>query len=269
MRSERQIDERLRALLLANSAADCDDCHGTGVRPRSGACQCALRAMFKACWLKFKTVAAGGHLLPPISPGQKGGTRRVWRLQELSADFVLIARRVLTPSEYRLFSAHYLLGADWRLCASRMGLRSDNAGRKRFFDECYRIEAKLGFAYLTTRPYALFPIRDYLIRVPHGVRVEPCPVSAPRLNGVPVRPPLAPHPAAREPEPSILEPARVPPFDIHDATAAHNYIRHAFLSGRCMLPTIMINLNAWGVPAPNGGTWVLRDVRSILMRKVA
>ena len=88
----------------------------------------------------------------------------------------------LTPEEYRLFSFHFLLGADWRLCCRRM-----NMDRGNFFHSVYRIEQKLGKIFRELKPYALYPLDEYF----HG-RLEndwtPEPEPQPKLMAL--RPPL-------------------------------------------------------------------------------
>ena len=78
------------------------------------------------------------------------------------ADFLLISRRTLSDFEYKLFRYHFLLGADWRLCAKRL-----NLDRGTFFHHVYRIEQRLGRAYAETRPYALYPLDEYFGGVVH------------------------------------------------------------------------------------------------------
>jgi hypothetical protein len=63
---------------------------------------------------------------------------------------------VLNDSEHRLFRYHFLLGADWKLCAPKLSVDRGN-----FFHAVYRIEQKLGRAFRELEPYALFPIDEY------------------------------------------------------------------------------------------------------------
>ena len=72
------------------------------------------------------------------------------------ADFCLISRRVLDDYEHRIFRYHFLLGADWRLCARMLKMDRGN-----FFHLVYRIQQKLGCAFAETSPYALFPVTEY------------------------------------------------------------------------------------------------------------
>jgi hypothetical protein len=76
--------------------------------------------------------------------------------EEYMADFCLVSRRVLDETQHRIFRYHYLLGADWRLCCRKL-----NLDRGDFFHEVYRIEAKLGRAFVELEPYPLYPLREY------------------------------------------------------------------------------------------------------------
>lgn len=72
------------------------------------------------------------------------------------ADFCLVSQRILNAAEYRLFRIHFLLGADWKLCCSRLQI-----DRGTFFHLVYQIEEKLGRAFAELQPYALFPLDEY------------------------------------------------------------------------------------------------------------
>jgi hypothetical protein len=72
------------------------------------------------------------------------------------ADFCLISRRALDQFEHRIFRAHFLLGADWKLCCRQLGV-----DRPTFFSTVYRIEEKLGRRFAEVRPYPLYPLDEY------------------------------------------------------------------------------------------------------------
>jgi len=84
--------------------------------------------------------------------------RMMWgrKDEEYAADFHLIAKRRLDPFHYRVFSYHYLLGADWKLCCRRLGI-----DRGRFFHAVYRVQESLGRVFYELEPYGLYPPRDY------------------------------------------------------------------------------------------------------------
>lgn len=108
--------------------------------------------------------------------------------EEYSADFMLITKRTLTPEEYKLFTFHYLLGADWKLCCRRMKLE-----RGLFFHAAYRIEQKLGKVFRELQPYALYPLNDYFhtSRPAFGANQNPMPREDDyEGRPMPVRPPV-------------------------------------------------------------------------------
>src|SRR5208282_2331196 len=76
--------------------------------------------------------------------------------EEYIADFSLLSRRTLDDFEYRLFRFHFVLGADWKLCARRLGVDRGN-----FYHAVYRIEQKLGRKFREVEPYPLFPLDEY------------------------------------------------------------------------------------------------------------
>ncbi len=153
---------RSETLALAPNA--CSQCFGTGVRLVRGGhvkpCSCVLRSIFRACYARFRfCLEKQTNLsLTPMDTTHRGGGRNTWsrKNEEFLADFYLVSRRTLNAVEWPIFSAHYLLGADWRLCARQLKLE-----RGLFFHAIYRIEAKLGLAYKTLAPYPLFPTDEY------------------------------------------------------------------------------------------------------------
>ncbi len=101
--------------------------------------------------------------------------------EEYMADFILVSRRTLTEFEYKIFTFHFLLGADWKLCCRRLSI-----DRGTFFHAVYRIEQALGRVFRELEPYGLFPLDEYF----HGsVRAKPVEPSRP-AGPVPIRPAL-------------------------------------------------------------------------------
>jgi hypothetical protein len=76
--------------------------------------------------------------------------------EEFMADFCLVSRRTLDENQYKIFTNHFLLGADWKLCCRKLGME-----RGAFFHEVYRIEQKLGRTFRELEPFALFPLDEY------------------------------------------------------------------------------------------------------------
>lgn len=169
--------------VLCLARLSCTCCGGTGMRwesleEGSTPCQCVLRAVFRACYARFRVCVARDKPLSKIRFEPHGGRhgRMVWgrKDEEYAADFCLIGRRTLDPYLYRLFSYHYLLGGDWRLCCRRMRL-----DRGDFFHHLYRVQEALGRVFCELKPYGLFPPREYF-----ATHVGGCsPPSPPSLRG--------------------------------------------------------------------------------------
>lgn len=156
--------EWTRSETLALASAACTQCHGMGLRAvklsASRPCNCVLRSIFRACYARFRQCATKEKHLSRVtlefSPA--GGHRVTWgrKDEEYLADFYLVSKRSLNAEEWKIFSYHFLLGADWRLCCRRLKI-----DRGRFFHEVYRLEEKLGRIYRELKPYALYPLDEY------------------------------------------------------------------------------------------------------------
>lgn len=170
------------------------------MRPgRGGAespCNCVFRAVFRACYARFRQCASKEKYISRVSLEANPGRKRnaVWGLkdEEYTADFCLVSRRVLSEYEHKVFKFHFLLGADWKLCCRKLSL-----DRGTFFHDVYRIEQRLGRTFYELEPYHLFPVDEYFAssardRAAEGVLLaEPeCPASAGR--------PLLKYPIARK-----------------------------------------------------------------------
>ncbi len=153
---------RSNAIGLAKTS--CMACQGLGVRPlqkgKEAPCNCVFRAVFRACYNRFRQCAAEGAHASTVSLEfcQGKHSRRSYsrKREEFMADFCLVARRILDPEEHRIFRFHFLLGANWRLCCRQLGIDRGN-----FFHMIYRIEQKLGRAYASVQPYPLYPVNEY------------------------------------------------------------------------------------------------------------
>lgn len=153
-----------RTETLALAQQSCTFCYGLGLRQgRSGAstpCNCVFRAIFRACYARFRQCASKEKYVSRVSLEANPGRQRksVWGLknEEYMADFCLVSRRALTESEYRFFKYHFLLGADWKLCCRKL-----KVDRGTFFHEIYRIEQRLGRVFRELEPHALFPLDEY------------------------------------------------------------------------------------------------------------
>lgn len=153
-----------RSETLALALHSCTECHGLGLRfGKKGPlqpCNCVLRAIFRACFERFCECADKEKYINKITLEPQFGRERnaSWgrKDEEYTADFCLVSKRALTELEYKIFTFHHLLGADWRLCCRRL-----NMDKGSFFHAVYRIEQKLGRVFRELQPYPLFPLDDY------------------------------------------------------------------------------------------------------------
>ena len=160
-----------RSETLALAQQSCMLCLGLGLKSgRSGAstpCPCVFRAIFRACYNKFRDCADKEKHVSRVSlEANKGAQRKSvmgLKNEEFLADFVLVSRRTLSEEEYRIFRFHFLLGADWKLCCGRL-----NMDRGNFYHAVYRIQEKLGRVFRELEPYALFPVDEYF----NGTRTQ-------------------------------------------------------------------------------------------------
>jgi hypothetical protein len=146
-------------------------------------CHCVFRAIFKACYHRFRECAASSPL-KTVSLEYCGGPggRRVYsrKREEFMADFTLLAQRALTEDEHRIFRYYYLLSAGYKLCCRQMKI--DNG---EFFHYIYRIQRKLGRAFAETEPYALYPVSEYFAGVAQKIGPEALPIKeAPKKKWV-------------------------------------------------------------------------------------
>jgi len=153
-----------RSNTIGLARASCSCCHGNGMRRvhnvREVPCNCVFRAVFRACFNRFRECFALETHTSAVSlefcDGREGRRTYARKREEYMADFVLVSRRVLIDSDHRIFRYHFLLGADWKLCCRQMKIDRGN-----FFHAVYRIEQKLGRAYAELEPYALYPLNEY------------------------------------------------------------------------------------------------------------
>ena len=175
-----------RSDTIALAKQSCTQCHGLGLkgasRTASSPCNCVLRAIFRACYARFRHCATKEKHMSRASAelisGREGNM--VWgrRDEEYVADFCLVSRRTLDEFEYKVFTFHFLLGADWKLCTRKLKIDRGN-----FFHTVYRIEQKLGRIFRDLEPYGLFPLDEYFRGVRRAPQPSPLPVKAePRLG---------------------------------------------------------------------------------------
>jgi hypothetical protein len=181
--------DRSQTIGLARVA--CAHCHGLGLRfGRVGdetPCNCVFRAIFNACYNRFREIASEDGALRHVNleffRGKESRISYGRKNEEYMADFCLISKRSLNAFQYDLFRYHFLLGADWKLCCRRLKM-----DRGAFFHEVYRIEQKLGRVFRELSPYSLYPLEEYF----HGTRRNPRPSQRLIRKVFPIRPPMAP-----------------------------------------------------------------------------
>ena len=173
---------------LAIARTGCVECNGLGMRTvttpqkelTSVPCCCALRSIFRSCYGRFRYCVAKQDRIGTVSIetwGTGAGAHRSYgrRNEDYMADFYRVAKQSLAPSDHQIFTWHYLLGADWKLCCRRNGMSRGN-----FFHTVYRIEEALGRAFAALFPYSLYPVRDYF----SDSSLHPAPFSARRVEVV-------------------------------------------------------------------------------------
>ncbi len=156
-----------RSNSIGLAKASCTWCQGDGVRLiRKGLerpCNCVFRAIFKACYNRFRECVESSPLKTvslDLCAGPQGRRTYSRKREEFMADFSLIAKRVLTEEEHRIFRIHFLLGASYRLCCRQLKM-----DRGEFFHIAYRIQRKLGRAFAEMEPYPLYPVAEYFAGV--------------------------------------------------------------------------------------------------------
>lgn len=153
-----------RSNAIGLALASCTQCEGHGMREiRRGAempCSCVFRAIFRACYRRFRECASPGVLPGAVSLDHLEGPigKRTYGLkrEEYTADFYLATRRSLSENDYRLFKYAFLLGADWKLACERL-----NMDRGSFFHHVYRVQGILGRSFAELKPYPLYPLDEY------------------------------------------------------------------------------------------------------------
>src|SRR4051794_27031095 len=185
-----------RSSAIGLAFSSCSQCGGQGMRVlRRGAerpCDCVFRAIFRACYRRFREYATQGAQAGTVSlectQGPIGYRMYSRKREEYMADFCVVSRRALNDDDYKIFRYAILLGADWRLCLRRL-----NTDRGTFFHDLYRMEERLGRYYAEMEPYPLYPLDEYFggsIRK-DCVRARTASLPQPRLRNPRIRLPLS------------------------------------------------------------------------------
>ena len=153
-----------RSNVIGLAKLNCSYCHGYGMRPvlhgPETPCDCVFRAVFRACYRRFRECVELGTHINAVTWERCGGPAgyRTYsrKREEYMADFCLVSRRTLEDIEQQLFRVHYLLGADWKLCCRQLKMDKGT-----FFHHIYSIEGRLGRVFGELEPYALYPVAEY------------------------------------------------------------------------------------------------------------
>jgi hypothetical protein len=106
-------------------------------------CPCVFRAIFRECLERF----AECQVL-----SEQGDLSAV----EFSADFLRVAQQRLTADEHQIFRCYFLLGAEAKLCSSKL-----ERPTSQIYKTAYQIEAKLGRLFGELKPHGLYPVSQY------------------------------------------------------------------------------------------------------------
>ena len=196
-----------RSETLGLAMYNCSSCHGSGMKlGRKLAlipCNCVLRSIFRICYDKFLRLVTQERFMSRVSvkpsPGRRSRTTWGRPDEEYIADFTLVTKRTLDAFHWKIFSYHFLLGADWKLCCRQLKIDRGN-----FFHAVYRIEQQLGRTFRELQPYALYPLDEYFAGPSRSVEALPRPVLVSKRP--PLNPPMAPAPIEDFDDPTRIEP---------------------------------------------------------------
>jgi len=153
-----------RSNVIGLAKASCNFCHGYGLLPvlrgEESPCHCVFRAIFRACYRRFRECVALGAHTNPITWERCGGPSgyRAYsrKREEYMADFYLVSQRALEDDEKPVFRYHFMLGADWKACCQRLKI-----DRGTYFHLVYSIENRMGRVFAELAPYPLYPVAEY------------------------------------------------------------------------------------------------------------
>lgn len=184
-----------RSETIGLAKLSCTHCHGDGLRrgkcEHDDPCNCVLRAIFRACYTRFRYCATKEKSMSRVTLQLCNGksSRITWARKEEDylADFCLVSKRSLNAFEYDVFRFHFLLGANWKLCCRRLQI-----DRGTFFHAVYRVQQKLGRIFRELKPYSLYPLDEYFGGKieKHALRDVQPKVIPIRSNGPILRPPV-------------------------------------------------------------------------------
>ena len=153
---------------LALAKNSCSQCHGNGLKTGRGRtlapCNCVLRAVFRACYERYRYCSTKEKYMSKVTldrlPGKDRRLSWVRKDEDYICDFCLVSKRTLDEAHYKIFRLHFLLGADWRFCCRLLKI-----DRGTFFHSVYRIQQQLGRVFRELKPYGLYPVDEYFTSV--------------------------------------------------------------------------------------------------------
>lgn len=157
--------EWTRSETIGLASSTCVFCRGLGLRKvarthEEKPCGCVFRGIFRACLERFQRCVERVGYTSAVSYDRSSGPvgNRTYgrKNEEFIADFELISRRTLDKQEYEAFKWHYLYGADFKACTTKMGIDKGT-----FYHLIYQIQEKLGRVFREMQPHALFPLDVY------------------------------------------------------------------------------------------------------------
>src|ERR1039458_2921034 len=111
-----------RSNAIGLSRVACLHCHGAGVRTvwktKEAPCSCVLRAVFRACFNRYRECVAAAKYASPVSlefiPGKEHTRAYGRKVEEYMADICLVAKRTLSEEEHQAFRFYFLLRSEER-----------------------------------------------------------------------------------------------------------------------------------------------------------
>jgi hypothetical protein len=262
-----RTQERSPYIALAKPA--CAICAGTGWASPGRVCGCCWLQVFKECLAIYRICEYRTAGCPSVNLEATSGRQGLlylgrMRYSEYRADFVNIAKRALTPALYAIFNLSFCqeLPPEEACHHLRLDLATYGA-RLRWLPE------RLGEAYATIKPYALWPTDEYMSPSRTGDTVKASPAREQRPAHGPLRPPLRPKPApVRKPKPApvVMMPKPKPVVALPPLPPdTLQFIRERFADGWGPY-RIALHLRQQRVAGPRGyGLYHVADVSRLLM----
>ena len=139
------------AMLLVIADYHCAACGGRGTLGK-GACRCAKRRIFRACFRKWSAAECSPRIRPDRSGPQTYGMKE----REFAADFQRVAQAACTTDQWRVLDLARFHDVEYERGVCLTGLT-----RGDWFHRLYEAEAAVGAACYEMLPYGLYPLDQY------------------------------------------------------------------------------------------------------------